>query len=279
MTKARKTKTKPVASKRRQLPVADTLALFVGIAGIASLWFAISYVDALSFEIHAATSQYFLAEGTQPLDVRKVFDTTPPVISAVTATDIGSNGASIHWITDEFATAQVRYGRTLSYGSVSVPKTRLEQKHAIRIFGLAPDTQYYYEVSSRDHDSNLASAFGLSFKTLPEAVTAPHAAAKTGVPTCADVTVEVASSAKRGTFALALVKALEMKPLVTTRRLYTDVPVTHPVFQSVTTLQRAGLMQGYSTKGASRLFGTEDAITPATQAIVIARAQKKGLCE
>src|SRR2546422_336569 len=44
-------------------------------------------------------------------------DTTPPVISGVTASSITSSGATIAWVTNEASDSQVNYGLTTAYGS------------------------------------------------------------------------------------------------------------------------------------------------------------------
>lgn len=309
MKRTKKTKISARANRKREsLPLNEAVALLASIAGIASLWFAIAYTDDISFQIHAATSRLLLAdeESVQSSesagissstyyeevisssiapDVKKVFDTTPPVISDAVMTDITATAASIKWKTDEFSTSSVRYGRTEAYESMSVPRTHLDQVHAIRIAGLLPHTQYFVEVTSRDHDGNVTVLGGLTFVTLEAPPEVVHSAASASVGassgtklTCDSLQTQTSTASKRGAFALALFKALGLKANSSTRRLYADVPVAHPSFQAVTALQRAGLMQGYSSPSASRFFGADDAITPATKLVVIQRAQKKGLC-
>ncbi|HEX2700650.1 MAG TPA: fibronectin type III domain-containing protein [Acidimicrobiales bacterium] len=76
--------------------------------------------------------------------------TAPVVISAVTATNVTSSGASIAWTTDRPATSQVEYGTTTAYGSVTSADATLVTNHSQMLGGLQPGTQYHYRVTSAD---------------------------------------------------------------------------------------------------------------------------------
>ena len=64
----------------------------------------------------ASTTQDF-ADGIL-LALRAATSTTnPPLISAITASEIAPSGATIRWTTDQVADTQVEYGPTSTYGS------------------------------------------------------------------------------------------------------------------------------------------------------------------
>jgi hypothetical protein len=100
-------------------------------------------------------------------------DTTAPVISAVGATAITTNGATIGWTTNEAADTQVEYGTTTAYGSSTTLNTALVTTHAQTLSGLAPNTPYHYRVKSRDGANNLATSGDFTFTTAAPDTTPP----------------------------------------------------------------------------------------------------------
>jgi hypothetical protein len=64
-------------------------------------------------------------------------DTTPPVISAVSAGSINTNSAVITWTTNEAATSQVEYGTTTGYGSSTILNSSLVTSHSVNLTGLS----------------------------------------------------------------------------------------------------------------------------------------------
>lgn len=89
-------------------------------------------------------------------------DTTPPVISVITATAITTASATINWTTDEAADSQVEYGTTTNYGTVNTLNSSLVTNHSMVLSGLSPGTKYYFRVRSRDGSGNLAISAGFS---------------------------------------------------------------------------------------------------------------------
>ena len=83
-------------------------------------------------------------------------DTTPPLISAVTASSVTASGATITWTTDEASDSQVDYGPTADYGSSSALNTTLVTTHTVTLTGLTGTTLYHVRVRSRDAAGNLA---------------------------------------------------------------------------------------------------------------------------
>ena len=92
-------------------------------------------------------------------------DTTPPVISAVSAGTPTSSSAAITWTTDEASDSQIDYGTTSAYGSSTTLNTTLVTSHAQSLSGLLPNTPYHYRVKSRDASGNLATSGDFTFTT------------------------------------------------------------------------------------------------------------------
>jgi hypothetical protein len=92
-------------------------------------------------------------------------DTTPPLISAVSAGSIGSSSATVVWTTNEAATTQVDYGKTTAYGSSTTLNTTLVTSHSVPLLGLSSATVYHYRVRSADQAGNASVSGDYSFTT------------------------------------------------------------------------------------------------------------------
>jgi type VI protein secretion system component Hcp len=95
-------------------------------------------------------------------------DTTPPVISAVSALGITSGGATIVWATNEAADSQVEYGNTTGYGSATALNAQGVTSHSQALTGLSGETVYHYRVKSRDAAGNLTVSDDYTFTTLAD---------------------------------------------------------------------------------------------------------------
>jgi hypothetical protein len=93
-------------------------------------------------------------------------ETTPPVISSVSVSNITGTGATVTWSTNEAADSQVEYGLTTSYGSTTTLDTSLVTSHSVNLNGLTQNTTYYFRVKSKDEVGNLATGNDLTFNTL-----------------------------------------------------------------------------------------------------------------
>jgi PKD repeat protein len=89
-------------------------------------------------------------------------DTTPPVISGVYADSITNTSAVINWTTNEASDSQIEYGTTLSFGLTTPVDSSLVTTHSQSI-SIAPSTQYYYRVLSRDASGNLSVSGNYTF--------------------------------------------------------------------------------------------------------------------
>jgi peptidoglycan hydrolase-like protein with peptidoglycan-binding domain/phosphodiesterase/alkaline phosphatase D-like protein len=112
-------------------------------------------------------------------------DTTPPVISAITAGSITQNGAVVTWTTNESSDTQVEYGQTVSYGNTTVLNSSLVTSHSQTLSSLSAGTTYHYRVKSKDAAGNVAQSGDNTFTTLlaPDttAPTAPNAPSATAI--------------------------------------------------------------------------------------------------
>ncbi len=116
-------------------------------------------------------------------------DTTPPVISGVSATATATGDATVSWTTDELSTSNVNYGTSSTTLTANASDPTLTRSHSVTLHGLVPGTTYFYQVSSADRAGNKA--------------TAPAAALSFTVPTfvATDTTVSDFSSGTPGTCA------------------------------------------------------------------------------
>lgn len=106
-------------------------------------------------------------DGNQGISGDNVFttdDTTNPVITDINVIDIGDNGATVTWTTDEPATSRVDYGLTAGYDEF-VQDMSLTTSHSMAVSGLDPDTLYHFRVRSIDENSNQSSSADDTFQT------------------------------------------------------------------------------------------------------------------
>ncbi len=94
----------------------------------------------------------------------EVGDTTPPVISGISESNVTSSGADIGWTTDEPADSQVAY--RANPGWLTSLDEALVTGHLVQLTGLQPGTTYYYKVMSRDGAGNLTVSAEYTFSTL-----------------------------------------------------------------------------------------------------------------
>jgi hypothetical protein len=94
-------------------------------------------------------------------------DTTPPVISGITSSNITGTGAVITWSTNEASTSQVQYGTTTAYGSSSALNAVYVTSHSRSLTGLIPATTYHFRVISRDAAGNIRTSVDNAFVSNP----------------------------------------------------------------------------------------------------------------
>jgi hypothetical protein len=92
-------------------------------------------------------------------------DTTPPAITGVTATAVGSTTATIVWNTDEDASSEVDFGTTDAYGEMAGDANSSTMSHSVVLTGLSASTTYHFRVKSSDSAGNEALSADSTFMT------------------------------------------------------------------------------------------------------------------
>ena len=92
------------------------------------------------------------ASGVTVTSTGKTFFTAGPrILSGPSASEITASSALITWSLSEYATGQVEYGLSPSYGSLSTPENSFNfSTHTQRLTGLAAGKLYYYRVISKN---------------------------------------------------------------------------------------------------------------------------------
>lgn len=101
-------------------------------------------------------------------------DKTPPTISDIKVTDIGTNSVSITWTTNEPASSAVDYGLTTANGlSLSNDEKVTSHKVILNSSFMLPKTSYHFIASSVDASGNKQAAPDQTFTTkgIPVTVT------------------------------------------------------------------------------------------------------------
>lgn len=98
-------------------------------------------------------------------------DSTPPVITAVSSSNVNGVSATVTFTTDENADTQIEYGTTTAYGSSTTLNSTLTTSHTQNITGLSSNTQYHYRVKSRDAGGNLSTSDDFTFTTTSNLTT------------------------------------------------------------------------------------------------------------
>jgi hypothetical protein len=94
--------------------------------------------------------------------------TSIPAISAVTASGVTSNSATITWTTDQPSSSQVEYGPNSGYGTLSTYSAALTVSHSVTITGLAAGITWNYAVISAGSGGTATSGnFTFSTPAIP----------------------------------------------------------------------------------------------------------------
>jgi alpha-tubulin suppressor-like RCC1 family protein len=102
-------------------------------------------------------------------------DKTPPVVTAVTATNIKYNTATISFTTDEKASSFVEFGKDTSYGRIYGQDDGVTNHSIILPYDLKPATVYDYRIRTKDTSGNETTGANGTFTTAddPNDMTAP----------------------------------------------------------------------------------------------------------
>ncbi len=97
---------------------------------------------------------------------------TPPVISNIQVSAIGTDTATISWSTDVLATSQVDYGLDTNYGTTLADGT-LKTSHSMVLTGLSAETTYNFQVTSVNGNGTPASSANQTLTTTTGGGTTP----------------------------------------------------------------------------------------------------------
>jgi len=96
-------------------------------------------------------------------------DVTPPEIVSDVSVEVGQEGATVSWETDEVSDSLVRYDEVAGRYGLEVGDGALRVGHVVALSGLEPATTYQAVVESRDGAGNTATSDAFVFQTLPPA--------------------------------------------------------------------------------------------------------------
>ena len=96
---------------------------------------------------------------------RYATDTSAPVITNVNAVPVADGTALITWDTNELADSLVEYGTTTGVLNQNKSDGAAVTSHSITLTGLAPNTTYYFQVTSEDASANSATSAEFDFIT------------------------------------------------------------------------------------------------------------------
>lgn len=121
---------------------------------------------------------------------------TGPMISDVTATNVGTSTATIHWTTDATSSSWVLYGPTMSYGLATPFDMTATTSHHAQLTGLDANTLYNFAVSS-GNEMGTSTSPNNTFVTASTSATSTATSTATTTPlavTGVDVISSVATA-------------------------------------------------------------------------------------
>ncbi|MBN1691538.1 MAG: redoxin domain-containing protein [Dehalococcoidia bacterium] len=105
-------------------------------------------------------------------------DTTEPQLTGERTASAGDTTATISWKTNEKARSQVKYSLGTGYEFHSGFTNDYGDVHSIFLSGLSPNTEYHYQLISRDASGNVMTSGDYTFRTEPETGAAPYMGSK-----------------------------------------------------------------------------------------------------
>lgn len=118
---------------------------------------------------------------------------TIPIISDITATNIGTSSATMLWTTHATSSSWVLYGTTTTYGNATEFDATSTTNHSVPITGLSEDTLYHFVVSSGNEMGTTTSADNF-FTTASTSASTSTTATSTATTTLAVTGIDTISS-------------------------------------------------------------------------------------
>jgi hypothetical protein len=88
-----------------------------------------------------------------------------PSVSPPTVTGVTTNSATIVWETDQPSAAQVEYGPSPAYGSLSAYNSSLSMTHSVKLTALVPGATYNFAAHSTNAAGQIGSSANSTFTT------------------------------------------------------------------------------------------------------------------
>jgi len=120
-------------------------------------------------------------------------DTEAPQLEGEPTASADETTATISWKTNEKAKSQVRYSLGTGYEFPSGFTYEYSNVHSVFLSGLSPNTEYHYQLISRDASGNVMTSGDYTFKTEPESGSAPYLGSKAPNFTLCDLQGEAVS--------------------------------------------------------------------------------------
>jgi len=105
-------------------------------------------------------------------------DTTAPKLVGEPSASVSDSNATISWKTNEKAKSQVKYSLGTGYEFPSGFTNDYSDVHSVLLSGLSPNTEYHFQLISRDASGNVMTSGDYTFKTEPETGAAPYMGSK-----------------------------------------------------------------------------------------------------
>ena len=119
--------------------------------------------------VHVLTAVARDADGntavSEPVTVTVLNSPAAPLVTGVTTSLIGTTSAVVRWNTNQLANAQIEYGLTTAYGSLTTLDPALSATHLHAIAGLTAGTTYHFRVLSRNAQNVLGTSGDLTVTT------------------------------------------------------------------------------------------------------------------
>ena len=175
-------------------------------------------IDATDLSGNTATSCDHLLSTAVTLPLVDA-DTNPPTVTLITVAPVTTSTAMINWTTSEVADAQVEYGRTAGYGSLSMLDADLALTHRILLTHLESDTQYHFRVRSSDQIGNISYSPDETFTT--NAIVTLGEAVLTNPEATSTVTTNIGSGNVSVSVASLVISSIETASLGSTEATIT----------------------------------------------------------
>ena len=121
-----------------------------------------------------------------------------PAISKVNVSNMTANSAIVNWTTDQPSSAQVEFGTSTAYGSLSAFNASLVTSHSVTVGGLTPGTIYEAMALSANSAGQVGKSADLTFTTLaaPPVISQVTVSALTATSAKVDWTTDQPSTSK-----------------------------------------------------------------------------------